>query len=33
MGRRTGGGVSVAATLSLRRADKAFIGGDRIGLR
>ena len=32
MGRRTGGGVSVAATLSLRRADKAFLGGDRIGL-
>ena len=31
-GRRTGGGVSVAATLSLRRADKAFLGGDRIGL-
>jgi molybdate transport system regulatory protein len=30
--RRTGGGVSVAATLSLRRADKAFPGGDRIGL-
>jgi ModE molybdate transport repressor domain/molybdenum-pterin binding domain/molybdenum-pterin binding domain len=32
MGRRTAGGVSVAATLSLHRADKAFIGGDRIGL-
>lgn len=32
MGRRTAGGVSVAATLSLRRADKAFLGGDRIGL-
>jgi len=32
MGRRTGGGVSVAATLSLRRSDKAFLGGDRIGL-
>jgi molybdate transport system regulatory protein len=32
MGRRTGGGVSVAATLSLRRADKAFLGGGRIGL-
>jgi len=32
MGRRTRGGVSVAATLSLRRADKAFLGGDRIGL-
>jgi molybdate transport system regulatory protein len=31
-GPRTGGGVSVAATLSLRRADKAFLGGDRIGL-
>jgi molybdate transport system regulatory protein len=31
-GRPTGGGVSVAATLSLRRADKAFLGGDRIGL-
>ena len=31
-GRRTGGGVSVAATLSLRRADKAFLGGDRIDL-
>ena len=28
----TDGGVSVAATLSLRRADKAFLGGDRIGL-
>ena len=32
MGRRTGGGVSVAATLSLRRADKEFLVGDRIGL-
>ncbi|MEK6695690.1 MAG: TOBE domain-containing protein [Candidatus Deferrimicrobiota bacterium] len=32
MGRRMEGGVSVAATLSLRRADKAFLGGDRIGL-
>jgi molybdate transport system regulatory protein len=32
LSRRTGGGVSVAATLSLRRADKAFLGGDRIGL-
>ena len=32
MGRRTAGGVSVAATLSLRRADKAFLGGDRIDL-
>jgi len=32
MGRRTGGGVSVAATLLLRRAEKAFLGGDRIGL-
>jgi molybdate transport system regulatory protein len=32
MGRRTGGGVSVTATISLRRADKAFLGGDRIGL-
>ncbi|MCL5884876.1 MAG: TOBE domain-containing protein [Deltaproteobacteria bacterium] len=32
MGRRKGGGVSVAATLSLRRAGKAFLGGDRIGL-
>ncbi len=32
MSRRTGGGVSVAATLSLRRAEKAFLGGDRIGL-
>jgi molybdate transport system regulatory protein len=32
MGRRTGSGVSVAATLSLRRADKAFLGMDRIGL-
>jgi molybdate transport system regulatory protein len=30
--RRTVGGVSVAATLSLRRADKAYLGGDRIGL-
>ena len=30
--RRTEGGVSVAATLSLRRADKAFLGGDRIDL-
>ena len=29
---RTGGGVSVAATMSLRRADKAFLGGDRIDL-
>jgi molybdate transport system regulatory protein len=32
MGRHTGGGVSVAATLSLRRSDKAFLGGERIGL-
>lgn len=32
MGRRTGGGVSVSATLSLRRADREFLGGDRIGL-
>ena len=32
MGRRAGAGVSIAATLSLRRADKAFLGGDRIGL-
>jgi len=32
LARRTGGGVSVAATLSLRRADKAFLGGDRIRL-
>ncbi len=32
MGRRTGGGVSVAATLSLLRADKTFLGGGRIGL-
>jgi len=36
MGRGTsikaGSGVSVAATLSLRRADKAFLGEDRIGL-
>ena len=32
MGRRTGSGVSVTATLSLRRADNAFLGGDRIGL-
>jgi molybdate transport system regulatory protein len=32
MGRHTGGGVSVAATLSLRRAEKAFLGGDGIGL-
>lgn len=32
MGRRAGGGVSVAATLSLRRADQAFLGGDRIGM-
>ena len=31
-GRRGAAGVSVAATLSLRRADKAFLGGDRIGL-
>ena len=31
-GRRPEGGVSVAATLSLRRADKAFLGGDRIDL-
>lgn len=30
--RRKAGGVSVAATLSLRRADKAFLGEDRIGL-
>ncbi len=32
MGGRAASGVSVAATLSLRRADKAFLGGDRIGL-
>jgi molybdate transport system regulatory protein len=32
MVRRRVGGVSVAATLSLRRADKTFLGGDRIGL-
>jgi molybdate transport system regulatory protein len=31
-GRCPEGGVSVAATLSLRRADKAFLGGDRIDL-
>src|SRR5512141_2756630 len=31
-GRRTVGGISVAATLSLRRADNAYLGGDRIGL-
>ncbi|MBE0569614.1 MAG: TOBE domain-containing protein [Deltaproteobacteria bacterium] len=29
---KPGGGVSVAATLSLRREDKAFLGGDRISL-
>jgi len=32
MGRRAASGISVGATLSLRRADKAFLGGDRIGL-
>src|SRR5512141_1735203 len=32
MGRLGAAGVSVAATLSLLRADKAFLGGDRIGL-
>src|SRR5512143_2957489 len=31
-GRRTGDGVSVAATLALLRADKAFLGGDRVDL-
>ncbi len=31
-GRRAGSGMSLAATLSLRRADRAFLGGDRIGL-
>jgi len=32
MGRRRAAGVTVAATLSLLRADKAFLGVDRIGL-
>jgi len=32
VGSRARGGVSVEATLSLRRADKAFLGGNRIGL-
>jgi len=30
--RRTAGGVSVAATLSMGRAEEMFLGGDRIGL-
>jgi len=30
--RRAASGMSIAATLSLRRADRAFLGGDRIGL-
>lgn len=32
MSRRTGDAVSIAATLSMRRAEEAFLGGDRIGL-
>jgi molybdate transport system regulatory protein len=32
MSPRTGEAVSIAATLSMRRADKEFVGGGRIGL-
>jgi molybdate transport system regulatory protein len=31
-GGRAGEGVSIAATLSMRRADKAYVGAERIGL-
>jgi len=32
MDARAGRGISIAATLALRRADREFLGGDRIGL-